>query len=265
MISIHCVSMALKFLSPISMSDPDLQCVVASDDEMYWFRVISSFAEAARQEPADWAALRPDLAWRLVVKNQGAKLHGRDWHSMKAHSAGFELDAGCTASSASPTIATSSVRPPPSVVTRARLRRSRTLPRLKVPGGQRNSGSTLAVHEASLQRVWLRRLQQLRLRAIRNGPLPDLPTVPGPDGDLLSVGGGACLAQARILSYLSHSKPYCLIRRSWRSTVARIQFSPLSVRSGSSTIDSDCLLFLRILHSRQYENVSCYSGPRLRH
>ena len=102
MISIHCVSMALNFLSPISMSDPDLQCVVASDDEMHWFRVISSFAEAAGQEPADWAALRPDLAWRLVVKNQGAKLHGRDWRSMKAHSAGFELDAGCTASSASP-------------------------------------------------------------------------------------------------------------------------------------------------------------------
>ena len=121
-ISIHCVSMALNFLSSISMSDPDLQCVAASDDEMHWFHVISSFAEDRGQEPADWAALRPDLAaWRVVVKNQGAKLHGRDWHSMKAHSAGFELDAACTASSASATIATSSLRPPPSVVTRGRL------------------------------------------------------------------------------------------------------------------------------------------------
>ena len=50
MISIHCVSMALNFLSPTSMSNRDLQCVVASDDEMYWFRVISSFAEAARRK-----------------------------------------------------------------------------------------------------------------------------------------------------------------------------------------------------------------------
>ena len=52
---------------------------------------------------------------------------------------------------------------------------------------------------------------------------------------------------ARSLSHLSHSINYCPIWRSWRSIVARIQFSILSVRSGSSTIDSDCLLFLRIL------------------
>ena len=35
---------------------------------------------------------------------------------------------------------------------------------------------------------------------------------------------------ARNLSYLSHSRPYCPIWRSWRSTVARIQFLPMSAR-----------------------------------